>query len=76
MNACYFHRQLLADRFNASRQVLIALGDEHRQQKFRFSRQSNRVTVKPGVGFYSKVDLGIVKYHFELGAGRENFRWL
>lgn len=46
------------------------------QQKFRFSRQSNRVTVKPGVGFYSKVDLGIVKYHFELGAGRENFRWL
>ena len=34
MNACYFHRQLLAERFNASRQVLIALGDEHRQQIF------------------------------------------
>ena len=34
MNACYFHRQLLADGFNASRQVLIALGDEHRQQIF------------------------------------------
>ena len=25
---------------------------------------------------YSKIDLGIVKYHFELGAGKENFEWL
>lgn len=25
---------------------------------------------------YSKIDLGIVKYHFELGAGRENFEWM
>ena len=24
---------------------------------------------------YSKMDLGIVKYHFEVGAGRENFEW-
>ena len=24
---------------------------------------------------YTKVDLGIVKYHFELGAGKENFEW-
>ena len=23
------------------------------------------------MGFYTKVDLGIVKYHFELGAGRD-----
>lgn len=26
-------------------------------------------------GFYTKLDLGIVKYHFELGAGKENFTW-
>ena len=25
---------------------------------------------------YLNVDLGIVKYHFEVGAGRENFSWL
>ena len=25
---------------------------------------------------YSKIDLGIVKYHFELGAGKDNFEWL
>ena len=24
---------------------------------------------------YSKMDLGIVKYHFELGAGKDNFEW-
>ena len=24
---------------------------------------------------YSKIDLGIVKYHFEVGAGSENFEW-
>lgn len=26
-------------------------------------------------GFYTKLDLGIVKYHFEIGAGKEMFRW-
>jgi hypothetical protein len=24
---------------------------------------------------YSKMDLGIVKYHFEVGAGKDNFEW-
>ena len=45
------------------------------QQKFRFERKGNAVSAKAGLGFYAKVDLGIVKYHFELGAGKENFRW-
>lgn len=45
------------------------------QQKFHLSLDGNRVSAKAGVGFYSKLDLGIVKYHFELGAGKENFSW-
>ena len=45
------------------------------QQKFLISLNGNRVTAKSLGGFYSKVDLGIVKYHFETGAGRENFAW-
>ena len=46
------------------------------QQKFRFERDGDRVTVKAGrVGTQLKVDLGIVKCHFELGAGKENFTW-
>lgn len=45
------------------------------QQKFTFILNGNEVSAKAGLGFYSKMDLGIVKCHFEIGAGRENFRW-
>lgn len=45
------------------------------QQKFVLSLDGNRVSAKPGLGFYSKIDLGIVKYHFEIGAGTQNFVW-
>ena len=45
------------------------------QQKFTFSLEGNRVTAKAGLGFYSKIDLGIARYHFEIGAGKENFQW-
>ena len=45
------------------------------QQKFQFSLNGNQVAAKAGRGFYSKVDLGIAKYHFELGAGKDQFVW-
>ncbi|MCM1306214.1 MAG: nitroreductase family protein [Bacteroides sp.] len=45
------------------------------QQKFKFSVNGRNVFAKAGKGFFVKVDLGIVKYHFELGAGRDNFSW-
>lgn len=45
------------------------------QQKFFFQLNGNEVSVKAGVGFYTKVDLGIVKCHFEIGAGKDNFTW-
>lgn len=45
------------------------------QQKFKFGIEKGKVTLKAGVGFYSKIDKGIVKYHFEVGAGKENFEW-
>lgn len=45
------------------------------QQKFLFTLDQNHVSVRATGGFYSKVDLGIVKYHFEVGAGIENFHW-
>ncbi len=40
------------------------------QQRFRFTRNCNSVTAVATGGFYSDVDLGIVKYHFEVGSGR------
>lgn len=45
------------------------------QQKFRITREGSKVTARAGLGFYTKMDLGIVKYNFEVGAGRENFSW-
>ena len=41
------------------------------QQKFLFELKNGKVTVKNLGGFYSKIDLGIVKYHFEAATGHE-----
>ena len=47
------------------------------QQKFRFERHGDRVSARAGlIGTCLKIDLGIVKCHFELAAGRENFTWV
>lgn len=45
------------------------------QQKFYLTYEDGTVTARAGSGFYTKLDLGIVKYHFELGAGKENVIW-
>ncbi len=45
------------------------------QQRFYFTCEGNRVHAKALPGPCSKTDLGIVKLHFELGAGTENFEW-
>mgnify|MGYP005756558203 FL=1 len=43
---------------------------------YRFTLAGERVVrAERTGGFYSDIDLGIVKYHFEQGAGRENFDW-
>ena len=44
------------------------------QQKFRFELlEDGSLKISRGLGFYSKMDLGIVKYHFELGSGKKIF---
>jgi hypothetical protein len=45
------------------------------QQQFSFTLNGNKVIGKAGLGFYTKVDLGIAKYHFELGAGNADWSW-
>ena len=52
------------------------------QQKFSFEyvgMRNNRHQVRAKKGFslvgYTQMDLGIAKYHFEIGAGKENFDW-
>ena len=41
------------------------------QQKFLFEMKNGQVYAKALRGFYSKIDLGIVKYHFEAITGHE-----
>ena len=41
------------------------------QQKFKIVYNNDTVTLKAGIGMYTKLDLGIIKYHFEIGANRK-----
>ena len=41
------------------------------QQKFYFTLENGRVSVRAGRGPYAKMDLGIVKYHFEAVSGHK-----
>ena len=48
------------------------------QQKFKFIlHDGDKVSTKTSFSpwGYTQIDLGIVKYHFEIGAGKENFEW-
>lgn len=45
------------------------------QQKFKLTLRGDKVAAESTGGFYSKVDLGIVKYHFEIGAGKDSTVW-
>lgn len=48
------------------------------QQKFKFIlHEGNKVETKTGFSMagYTNIDLGIVKYHFEVGAGKDSFTW-
>lgn len=46
------------------------------QQKFQFTLwREKAVLAQTSWGFFAKMDLGIAKYHFELGAGSDCFFW-
>ena len=53
------------------------------QQKFSFeyvgiNNNCHQVRAKKGISIigYTQMDLGIAKYHFEIGAGTDNFEWV
>lgn len=45
------------------------------QQKFMFTLKENRISAKAGIGFYTKIDLGIAKSHFETEAVGSEWKW-
>ncbi len=63
------------DWFRAGMEAVMLAPTAINQQSFYFAQEGNRVALTNKGGPCSKIDLGIAKLHFELGAGMENFIW-
>ena len=46
------------------------------KQAFTISGTDNKVSISCDNGIFTGVDTGLVKYHFELGAGKDSFEWV
>ena len=44
-------------------------------QGFKLIGSGNNVKIEKNSAMFTPADRGIVKYHFELGAGKDNFHW-
>lgn len=67
------------DWFKAGMEAALLAPTAVNQQKFKFLlHDGNKVGTKTFFSpwGYTTIDLGIVKYHFELGAGTDNFEWI
>lgn len=63
------------DWFRAGMEAALLAPTAVNQQRFLFTLDGDTVKAEALRGPCTKIDLGIVKYHFEVGAGRENFTW-
>lgn len=61
----------MPDWFSKGMEAAMLAPTAMNQQKFYFTLENERVSAKAGKGFYAKMDLGIVKYHFEVVTGRK-----
>jgi hypothetical protein len=61
----------MPDWFRSGMEAVLLAPTAMNQQKFVFALEGNQVSAKAGLGFYTKIDLGIAKYHFEVGAGKK-----
>ncbi len=65
----------MPDWFKRGMEAALLAPTATNQQKFMLTLSGNTVKAEATGGFYPKVDLGIVKYHFEVGAGKDHFKW-
>lgn len=64
--------------FRAGMEAAMLAPTAVNQQKFKFIlHEGNKVETKTSFSMagYTHIDLGIVKYHFEVGAGKDKFEW-
>lgn len=63
--------------FKSAMEAVMLAPTAMNQQKFHFTLvEDNKVKAKALLGPYAKMDLGIAKYHFELGANGHEFDWV
>ena len=61
------------DWYKAGLEAALLAPTAINQQKFKFERHGENVIAKTaGLGFYTKIDLGIVKYHFDVVSGKKS----
>ena len=53
------------DWFHAGGKAALPAPTAMNRQKFKITGNGRKVSLKAGLGFYMKIDLGIVKYHFD-----------
>lgn len=61
--------------FKAGVEAALLAPTAFNKQKFKITGNLNNVKIEYDGGSFSGMDKGIIKYHFELGAGKENFNW-
>lgn len=59
----------MSDWFSEGMEAVLLAPTAMNQQKFCFTLENGKVSVRAGKGFYTKMDMGIVKYHFEAVTG-------
>ncbi len=75
LEALYQSAQPIPDWFRRGMEAAALAPTAVNQQKFCLTLQGSTVSAQSLSTFFGEIDLGIVKYHFEVGAGRENFTW-
>lgn len=61
----------MPDWFRAGMEAAQLAPTAINQQKFKFVLEGDKVKVTTPMGINTKVDMGIAKYHFEVGSGRK-----
>lgn len=61
----------IPDWFSKGMEAALLAPTAMNQQKFYITLENGEVSAKAGKGFYTKLDLGIVKYHFEAVTDRK-----
>ena len=75
MNAVCKTAEDIPGWFQAGVEAALLAPTAVNQQRFLFTLTGNTVKAETTGGPCCKIDLGIVKYHFEVGAGKERFHW-